>query len=106
MSIKDADSLTPQIHLSMIINNLAPADVKTDRLIVASPDYMKNLTTILTSTSREVLQTYFVWKVIQSFASVIEADEIKPYARFTNELQGKVYSITSCHSRLLKLTYS
>jgi endothelin-converting enzyme len=97
MSIKEADSLTPQIHLAMIISNLAPADIKTNRLIVASPDYMRNLTTILTNTPREILQTYFIWKAIQSTASVIEADEIKPYTRFINELQGKVNCVASYH---------
>src|SRR5882757_4347578 len=90
MSLKGADSLTPQIQLANILNKLAPSDYTTDRLIVASPSYMKNLTQILSSTSRETLQTYFIWKVVQAFASEIEADEIKPYTRFSNKLQGKV----------------
>jgi endothelin-converting enzyme len=90
MSLKNADSLTPQIHLASIINKLAPSDFKTNRLIVTSPDYMKNLSSVLSSTSKEVLQTYFIWKVIQTYAPAIEADELMPYSRFTNELQGKV----------------
>lgn len=90
MSLKDADSLTPEIQLASLIKILAPSDYTTDRLIVASPTYMKNLTQILSSTSRETLQTYFIWKVVQAFASEIEADEIKPYTRFANKLQGKV----------------
>jgi predicted metalloendopeptidase len=90
MSLKEADKLTPQIHLSSIINSLAPLDVKTDRLIVMSPSYMKNLSSILSSSSKEVLQTYFIWKVVQAYSSVIEANELKPYSRFSNELQGKV----------------
>jgi endothelin-converting enzyme len=90
MSLKDASSLTPQIQLSSIINKLAPSDYTPDRLIIASPSYMKNLTKILSNTSRETLQTYFIWKVVQAFASEIEADEIKPYTRFSNKLQGKV----------------
>jgi len=89
MSLKDADLLTPQISLSIIINNLAPSDVKTNRLIILSPEYMKTLSSVLEETSREILQAYFVWKVIQAFSSVLEADEIKPYKRFINELQGK-----------------
>ncbi len=92
MSLKDANQLTPQINLAGIISRLSPSDVKTERLIVASPSYMKNLTDILSDTSREVLQTYFIWKTVQAFASLIEADETKPYLRFLNELQGKVES--------------
>lgn len=89
MPLKEADNLAPKIQLSNIINGLSPADVTTDRIIVASPSYMKNLTNILSKTPNEVLQTYFIWKIIQSYASVIEADELKPYSQFRNELQGK-----------------
>jgi endothelin-converting enzyme len=94
MSLKDADKLTPAIRLSKIIGSLSPSDVKTDRIIVASPSYMQNLTDILTTSSKKTLQTYFIWKVIKSYASVIEADELKPYSRFRNNLQGKVRLLT------------
>jgi endothelin-converting enzyme len=98
MSLAEADRLAPQIHLSAIINSLAPSGFKTSRIIVMSPPYMKALASILPDTSREVLQTYFLWKAIQAFASDIEADAIKPYTRFSNELQGKVshYNKYSC----------
>ncbi|EKD14071.1 peptidase family M13 [Drepanopeziza brunnea f. sp. 'multigermtubi' MB_m1] len=89
MSIKDADALTPQIHLAMIVKELEPADVKTNRIIVASPSYQKNLTKILSSSSKEVLQTYFMWKAIQAFSSMVESEALLPYTKFVNELQGK-----------------
>lgn len=92
MSLKDANKLTPSIHLARAINNLAPSDVIVDRLIVNSPEYMKTLTGIISNSTREVIQSYFLWKVIQAHAAEIEADEIKPYSRFVNELQGKVSS--------------
>jgi endothelin-converting enzyme len=90
MSLTDADKLTPQIHLSKVINSLAPQDFRTDRIIVMSPQYMKDLANILSNTSKDVLRTYFWWKAIQAFSSVVESDAIKPYTRFANELQGKV----------------
>jgi endothelin-converting enzyme len=90
MSLEDADELVEQISLSSIINSLAPSDVKTNRLIVMSPNYMKNVTSILSTTPKDVLQTYLLWKLVQAYASAIEADELKPYSRFTNTLQGKV----------------
>jgi len=89
MSLDDANKLAPQIQLSKIVRSLAPADVEIDRLIVASPSYMKALAEVLNSTSKETLEAYFKWKLIQSFASAIKADELKPYTRFMNELQGK-----------------
>lgn len=90
MSLADAELLAPQIQISKIIKGLAPADFKTSRIIVMSPQYLKDLAGILSNTPREVLQTYFLWKTIQYFASDIEADALKPLTRFSNELQGKV----------------
>jgi endothelin-converting enzyme len=90
MSLKDANGLTPQIHLSKVINSLTPSRFKTSRIIVMAPDYMDELASILNNTSKEVLQTYFLWKAVQAFSSDIEADAIKPYRQFTNQLQGKV----------------
>ncbi|KAI9648724.1 hypothetical protein NHQ30_003364 [Ciborinia camelliae] len=89
MSLEEADKLTPQIHLSKIIHSLIPADVQVERLIMASPDYMHALSDILNTTPQETLQTYLIWKVIQTFYPKIEADELKPYRQFINKLQGK-----------------
>ena len=106
MSLTDADSLTPQITLSKIINSLASSDVKVNRLIVFSPHYLKSLSSLLDKTSREVLQTYLIWKAIQAYHSFIEADELKPYSRFINELQGKVCSETLSKGPSAKYTGS
>lgn len=91
MSLESADTLTPAIHLSKLINNLAPSNV--DRVIVMAPGYMKNLTELLSETPKDVLKTYFQWKSIQAFASYIESDALTAYKRFYNELQGKVSSL-------------
>lgn len=90
MSLKDASLLTPQIQLSTTIKSFAPLGVKVDRVIVMAPEYLKSLSTIISDTPKEVLQTYFMWKVIQAYASAVEADELKPYSRFRNQIQGKV----------------
>jgi endothelin-converting enzyme len=90
MSLDDADKITPEIHLAGLVKSLEPSDIKTQRVIVMSPTYMANLSEIISSTSKDTLQTYLVWKTIQAFASYVEADELKPYKRFLNELQGKV----------------
>lgn len=88
MSLKDASSLTPDIQLATVIERLAPSDVKVDKVIVMSPDYMRNLTQIISSTPQKVLLTYVLWNVIRSYSSVIEADEIKPWSSFMSELSG------------------
>jgi len=90
MSLKEADALTPDLHISRLIESLSPADVKTDRLIVMAPQYLKDLNKLISSTPKSVFNTYFQWKVIQAFYAYVEADALTPYRRFVNELQGKV----------------
>jgi len=90
MSTEEADSLCPQIDLSGLITTLAAADAEVNRVIVMSPPYMKELSAILLDTSTETLQSYFIWKAVQSLAPYIEADAVRPYKQFSNELQGKV----------------
>lgn len=95
MSLKDTDALTPDLHISKLIESLSPTNVKTDRLIVMAPQYLKDLNKLISSTPKSVFNTYFQWKVIQAFYPYVEADALAPYRRFVNELQGKV-------NRLLK----
>ncbi|KAK7193250.1 hypothetical protein DPSP01_008151 [Paraphaeosphaeria sporulosa] len=89
MAIEEAASLTPQVDLKALIQDLAPSDVDITRVIVNTPEYQKKLSLIIDETDAKVLQSYFVWKTVQSFSAYIEADAIKPYKRFTNELVGK-----------------
>ena len=90
MDLDEAAALAPEVGLNNLINNLAPSDTDVKRVIVTSPSYLKALSSIISDANEDVVRAYFAWKVIQSFASSIEADELKPYKRFTNKLAGKV----------------
>jgi endothelin-converting enzyme len=90
MSLEEAGQLTPQLGLPNIIKDLAPSDVSIDRVIVMAPQYQKDLAETLLTTSKETLQTYFIWKAVQSLSSYVEADAVVPYTRFSNVLAGKV----------------
>jgi endothelin-converting enzyme len=89
MSLEEAGQLTPQLGLPNIIKDLAPSDVSIDRVIVMAPQYQKDLAETLLTTSKETLQTYFIWKAVQSLSSYVEADAVVPYTRFSNVLAGK-----------------
>jgi endothelin-converting enzyme len=90
MSLSEADALAPVLGLADIVSALSPAGETPDFVIVASPKYMKAVGDIIDETPSDVVQNYFIWKTIQSFASYVEAEEIKPYRQFSNELAGKV----------------
>jgi len=93
MSLKDASALTPKIDLAKIISGLS-SDFKVDRLIVASPKYMKELQAIIEKVEKHndgaLLQSYFIWKAVQSLYSYIDSPVVQPYKGFVNELAGKV----------------
>ncbi|KAL4945432.1 hypothetical protein BDV06DRAFT_230836 [Aspergillus oleicola] len=88
-SIEETKSLLPQISLSDIISALAPSDYETDRLIIGSPSYMEGLSKLLKQTTRETVQHFFKWKIIQRYADNIESAKIEPLREFNNVLAGK-----------------
>jgi endothelin-converting enzyme len=89
MSLKEASNLTPKIGLANIISSLSPSTFKVDRLIVAAPKYLKELEGIIEKFDPAVLQSYFIWKAVQSLHSYIESPVVQPYKGFVNELAGK-----------------
>jgi len=90
MSLPEADDLAPVLGLADIVSSLSPAGETPSFVIVAAPEYMKAVGEIIAETPSDVVHNYFFWKTIQSFASYVEAEEIKPYRQFLNELAGKV----------------
>ncbi|KAL2881034.1 hypothetical protein SGCOL_003693 [Colletotrichum sp. CLE4] len=89
MLIDEASALAPEIELTALIHDLVPEGFVVERVIVMSPKYMTELSTILSGTDNEVIQNYFVWKAIQSLGCYVDADALKPYKHFKNELAGK-----------------
>lgn len=90
MSIDAATAITPEIELKALVEGQAPKNSKVERVIVMTPNYMEQLSVIIAGTPRDVMQSYFLWKAVQSFSSYVDADAIKPYRRFVNVLAGKV----------------
>lgn len=92
MLIDEAAAIAPEIELKAFLAGQAPKDSKIERVIVMTPKYFKDLSVILAATPADVLQSYFMWKAVQSFSSYVDADAVKPYRRFVNVLSGKVRS--------------
>lgn len=88
-TLDETKALLPQLSIPFIISSLAPSDYKADRIIVGSPSYLKSVSSILHSTTKETLQAYLVWKTVQAWASKVEHEALKPLTRFNNELRGK-----------------
>jgi hypothetical protein len=93
MSIKDTSALVPILDIEHILTSLVPSNYTLDRMITSFPEFFANVSDILESTSRDTLQGFLSWKVIQATAGLVEASEVKPYIRFSNKLVGKVTDI-------------
>jgi endothelin-converting enzyme len=89
MLIDEAAAIAPEVELKSLIGSLAPKGSKVERVIVMAPQYLKEISIILAATDDKVLQSYFIWKAVQSFYPYVQADEIKPYKQFRNVLAGK-----------------
>ncbi|KAK4690752.1 hypothetical protein P7C71_g6112, partial [Lecanoromycetidae sp. Uapishka_2] len=89
LTVDETQALLLQVDLKDLIYTLAPSGFSPEKLIVGSPSYLRKVSTVLQDTTAEVLQAYFVWKTVQTYAYKIEDDALKPLVRFNNELQGK-----------------
>jgi endothelin-converting enzyme len=90
MLIDEAAAIAPEIELKALLQGLAPAKTDISRVIVMAPKYLKELSIILAATDEKVLQGFFLWKAVQSLASYVDADAVKPYKQFRNVLAGRV----------------
>lgn len=88
MSLNDTSALIPRLGLEEIIAKGNP-HFKPDRVIVGSPKYLKSLSDVLDDTDDMVVGSYFVWKIIQSYASAVDSPIVQPLKRFNNVLGGR-----------------
>lgn len=92
MSLKDTSALVPILDIEHILTSLVPSNYTLDRVITQFPEFFANVSDILETTSKDAIQGFLSWKVIQATASLVDAPEVKPYIQFTNKLAGKVFS--------------
>jgi len=90
VALRDASASIPQVDLTGLITSLAPSNVTITNIIVTSPKYLKDLSGLLSNTTTDVLQGFFLWKTVESLAGSIQGDAIAPFTRFLNEISGKV----------------
>jgi endothelin-converting enzyme len=80
--------MLPEVSYAEMIRNRFPQGYSTDRVLVAVPEYMKSLSKLLQTTSPDVLEAFFYWKITQSLVPYINRDLVKPYYKFQAMLSG------------------
>ncbi|KAF9283223.1 18S rRNA pseudouridine methyltransferase [Mortierella alpina] len=71
-SIEEIADMTPPINWTLFIETTYPPDFGyTPPIIVASPQYQRNLETILSSAKPIELQSYFIWEILRQLPPLI-----------------------------------
>jgi endothelin-converting enzyme len=90
MSLAETAKVAPVLGLDYVIGNLSPSNFSNARMITAFPDHIKAISEVLVGTSKETLQTYFMWRVIGQFVNTVLAPEVEPLRQLFNKMAGKV----------------
>ncbi|KAI1388799.1 endothelin-converting enzyme 1 [Hypoxylon trugodes] len=85
----DAAKIGPAIGLDSVLKGLVPEDYTGDSLLLAFPEFLGNVSEIISNTSKSTVQSYLVWHLISAYADFVEGPEVEPLIRFTNVLSGK-----------------
>ncbi len=93
MSLADTAKLAPVLGIDYVVKNLAPSTYSHDRMITSFPSAIQNISSIVLATSKETLQTYFMWKAINELVPTVRAPEIEPLRILGNTLSGRVWPI-------------
>ena len=102
MSLNDTTKLAPVLGLDYVLKELSPKNVSNDRLITSFPNVIKSMSDILLSTSKETIQSYYIWRVLYWFYPRVRAQEIDPARIFDNTLSGRVCAPSSRMSFLVR----
>lgn len=87
-TLDETEAYNPAISVKSIIKYFTNG-YKPSKIIVYSPKYLKSLSNVLAEETREVIQAYLAWKVVQSYGGLVEDDAVAPLRKFNNKLQGK-----------------
>lgn len=88
MTIAEVEALLPQVSLNYLISQLASREYSPKKIIVASPSYMTTLADLLSSTKKETLQAFLVWRTIQRYEGRVADPSLQPLRTFNSQLRG------------------
>ncbi|KAI2631977.1 endothelin-converting enzyme 1 [Hypoxylon sp. NC1633] len=89
VKIADAGKIGPAIGIDSVIKALVPQNYTADSMMLAFPDFLGNVSAIVSQASKSTLQSYLLWKLIDAYSSYVEGPEVQPIIRFANILSGK-----------------
>ncbi|KAJ0157460.1 Endothelin-converting enzyme 2 [Colletotrichum tanaceti] len=85
--LEQVTSVAPELNHDFVLKNMIPADYELKELYF-SPAYFGNLSQLVTNTSVETVQGFFMWKMAYAFSDYVEADVIERLRDFDRKLRA------------------
>ncbi|KAI1107291.1 endothelin-converting enzyme 1 [Jackrogersella minutella] len=89
VKLDDAGKIGPAIGLNSVIKALVPENYRADTLLLAFPEFLANVSAIVSSTSKSTVQSYLIWQLVNAYSDYVEGPEVQPITQFSNVLSGK-----------------
>ncbi|KAI3341518.1 peptidase family M13 [Ustulina deusta] len=89
VDVAEVGKIGPALGLDKVVRGLAGAGYTPDTMLLAFPDFLGNVSQIVTKTPKSTIQTFLIWNLIVSYSSYVEAAEVEPITRFSNILSGR-----------------
>ncbi|KAJ8132689.1 hypothetical protein O1611_g937 [Lasiodiplodia mahajangana] len=87
--VSEVGKIGPALGLDKVVKGLSPADYAPDTMLLAFPEFLGNVSQIVSKTPKSTIQTFLIWNLISSYSSYVEAPEVEPLNRFNNILAGR-----------------
>lgn len=87
-NVTELSKLVPVVFWNELFSSLTPYVIPSP-IIVHSPSYAGNASEIISTTSADVIQAYFLWTTIQKYAGYLAEPYNAPLRRFNNMLNGR-----------------
>ncbi|KAI1297361.1 peptidase family M13 [Xylaria venustula] len=87
--IAEVGKIGPALGLDKVVRGLSPKDYTPNTMLLAFPEFLGNVSQIVSQTPKSTIQTYLIWNLIRSYSSYVEATEVEPITRFNNVLSGR-----------------
>ncbi|KAI8983130.1 hypothetical protein BDB01DRAFT_843391 [Pilobolus umbonatus] len=88
-SLSELTTIAPNVDWGLYINHLLPSDAPhPGRVIVSSPEYLKQLSELLEKENVRTVQAYVIWHAVISYSDALGEDIRKPLRKLQSKLIG------------------
>ncbi|WQF84607.1 Putative peptidase M13, metallopeptidase, catalytic domain superfamily, peptidase M13, domain 2 [Colletotrichum destructivum] len=85
--LEQVTSVAPELNHDFVLKNLISADYELKELYF-SPGYFGNLSQLVTNTSVETVQGFFMWKMVLTFSDYVEAEATERLNSFKDKIRA------------------